>query len=62
MSGIRKKLLPLISLFLAAAVVAGLFGGLGQAAAKDTDAAVSETGSRMAAKTEKPIISKGGPR
>jgi len=34
MSGIRKKLLPLISLFLAAAVVAGLFGGLGQAAAK----------------------------
>lgn len=52
MSGIRKKLLPLVSLFLVAAVVTGLFGGLGKATAKNSDAGISATDSAMVAKAE----------
>lgn len=52
MSRIRKKLLPLVSLFLVATVSVGLFGGLGKAAAKNSDTGVSEADSAMAAKAE----------
>ena len=52
MFGIRKRFLPLISLFLVAAVVAGLFGGLGKAAAQNSDAGVSETDPAITAKAE----------
>jgi len=52
MSGTRKRFLPLVSLVVAAAVVAGLFGGLGKAAAKNSDAGVSETDPAITAKAE----------
>jgi len=52
MGGIRKKLLPLISLFLVAAVLASLFGGLGKASAINSDAGVSETDPAITAKAE----------
>jgi disulfide bond formation protein DsbB len=52
MSAIRKKFFPLVSLFIVSAVVAGLFGGLGKAAAKNPEAGISGTDSAMAAKAE----------
>ena len=52
MPGIRKKLFPLVSLFLVAAMAAGLFGGFGKAVAENPEAGISETDSAMAAKAE----------
>jgi len=52
MSEIRKKLLPLMRLFLVAAVVVGLSGGFGKAAAKNLYAEGSATDSGMAANAE----------
>jgi len=51
MSRIRKRLLLLVGLVVMAAMVAGLFGGFENAAAKKTDAKVSETAPQMAATT-----------
>ncbi|MDZ7832931.1 MAG: hypothetical protein U5L07_14380 [Desulfobacterales bacterium] len=52
MGGIRKRFLPLVSLFLVAALMTGLWGGFGKAAAQNSDAAVSETDSKITAKAQ----------